>query len=162
MYLFRHTTLLIFFLMATFLLVTAAHAQDALVDAMSKASAGMDVQSSRLKVVAENLANAETLGTKPGGDPYRRKIIYFKNKRDPRTNLTRVIVKKIDSDKTPFKLKYDPYHPLANGDGYIVQPNVERLIENMDIKEAEYSYQANLNMLDVARTMRRNTLDLLR
>ena len=157
----RNVVLWVFCTSLAFLWVCAARAYDPLLDAMHKSSAGMQVQSERLKVVAENLANADTLANSPGGMPYRRKTIIFGNSYDRHSKMTKVRVKRVDLDKSAFIPKYDPYHPLANDQGYVLLPNVNRLIENMDTKEAELQYQANLNALDVSRSMRRMTLDML-
>lgn len=136
--------------------------RDLLQDAMDHAAAGMRVQSARSKVVTENIANADTLAPEPGGDPYRRKLIVFRTKKNPRTGLAEVRVKKIVRDRhSPFRLKYQPSHPYANAEGYLVLPNVDRIIELNDAQEAKQSYEANMSALELSRAMQRNQLEIL-
>lgn len=131
-------------------------------DSMAISASGMRAQSDRLRIVSQNIANAESTSTVPGGDPYRRKTIYFKNKKDPETGLETVKVYKYGEDKSPYLLRYEPGHPAANAEGYVKYPNVDTVIESQDAKEAQRSYEANLNMLDVSRSMVARTLDILR
>jgi flagellar basal-body rod protein FlgC len=123
----------------------------------------MRVQSERMKIVAQNIANSDSTPSKPGEKPYRRKIISFENKKDPITGTDIVTVKKIARDyQQAFKARYDPYHPAADADGYVLLPNIKRDIEMLDMKEAERSYQANLGTVETSKSMYLNTLDLLR
>jgi len=126
------------------------------------ASAGMNAQSARLKVVAENIANVDSLATKPGGDPYRRKLVVFKNELDKELGINKVTVARIDHDKSAFKRDYEPGNPVADADGYLYRPNVNTMIESMDMKQAQRSYEANLSTIEVTKTMINQTLDLLR
>lgn len=125
-------------------------------------AAGMKVQGVRLKVIAENIANAQSLSIEPGGDPYRRKIVSFQNMLDRRLGLETVRVNNVDFDRSDFRKEYDAGHPAADEDGYVSYPNVNSLIEMMDLKQAERSYQANLEIIDVSRGMLMRTIDLLR
>lgn len=125
-------------------------------------AAGMKVQGVRLKVIAENIANAQSLAIEPGGDPYRRKIVSFQNMLDRRLGLETVRVNNVDFDRSDFRKEYDAGHPAADEDGYVSYPNVNSLIEMMDLKQAERSYQANLEIIDVSRGMLMRTIDLLR
>lgn len=130
--------------------------------AMTIAAAGMKVQSARLRVTSENLANAESTSQLPGGDPFRRKTISFATHRDRAAGLDLVDVRGYGVDRSDFELRYQPGHPAADAAGYVKYPNVNPLIELADMREAQRSYEANLNVLQLARTMIGRTLDLLR
>jgi len=125
-------------------------------------AAGMKAQGERLRVIAENMANGDSAATTPGGDPYRRKMVTFQNVLDRELNMKLVDVDKVIEDKTELPLKFDPTHPGANEDGYVKLPNVNTLVELMDMREAQRSYEANLNMIEVSKSMLARTLDLLR
>lgn len=130
--------------------------------AMLVSAAGLSAQTERLKVIAENVANAESMSKTPGGDPYRRKTISFKQEIDRANELRKVKVDKTSFDRSDFSLRYDPGHPAANTDGYVKMPNVNSLIELSDMREAQRSYDANVNMIDAAKSMLARTIDLLR
>lgn len=130
---------------------------------MAISAQGMRVQGTRIRVISENIANADTAALSPGGDPYSRQIISFKNEMDKKLGHKIVKVDEIDEDKkTPFTLKYLPDHPGANAEGYVKMPNVNPLVEMMDVKEAQRSYEANLSMIEQARGMVQRTVDILR
>ena len=133
-----------------------------LTSAMTIAAAGMKVQSARLRVTAENLANAESTALAPGGDPFRRKTISFAERRDRASGLQLVDVRRYGVDRGDFELRYQPGHPAADDAGYVKFPNVNPLIELSDMREAQRSYEANLNALQLARQMIGRMLDLLR
>lgn len=124
-------------------------------------SSGMSVQAARLRIVAENIANANSLAETKGGDPYRRKTITFKAVFDEQLNTNVVRVNRIMIDKTPFGRKHDPTHPAADKDGFVKTPNVKSLIEMMDMREAQRSYEANLGVVEVAKRMIQRTVDIL-
>ena len=124
-------------------------------------ASGMHVQAERLKVIAENVANADSLAKTPGGQPYRRKIITFKSELDRANDVETVRVKRIQRDQSDFGTRYDPHHPGANADGYVLTPNVNPLIELMDMREAQKSYEANLNVIDTTRSMLQRTIQIL-
>ena len=130
--------------------------------AMTIAAAGMKVQSARLRVTAENLANAESTAQVPGGDPFRRKTISFGNQLDRASGLDLVDIQRYGVDRSDFQLRYQPGHPPADAQGYVKYPNVNPLIELTDMREAQRSYEANLNAMQLARAMIGRTLDLLR
>ncbi len=130
--------------------------------ALDISSAGMEAQTSRLRVIAENLANQDTTGSTPGADPYRRKTVTFAETLDPAVGTQTVSVKRIGNDMSDFTLKYDPSHPAANAQGYVKMPNVNSFVELMDMREAERSYSANLNVMQVTRSMLTRTIDLLK
>ena len=122
----------------------------------------MKVQGTRLRVISENLANADSLPTGPGKSPYRRKNIQFQNVLNRELGLNLVKVKKIGVDKSEFNRRFEPAHPAADEKGYVQTPNVKTLIEVMDMREAQRSYDANLTAIRTARSMMRRTIDLLR
>lgn len=133
-----------------------------LMQSLMISTAGMKVQGERLRVVAENLANAESVAEVPGGDPYRRKTITFRNEMDRALGLETVQVDKVGVDRSDFRLKYDPGNPAADDKGYVKLPNVNSLIEMTDMREAQRSYEANLNVIKASRAMLLDTIDILR
>lgn len=126
------------------------------------AAAGMRAQGVRIKTIAENLANSESLSQVPGGDPYRRKVVSFNSVLDRNLNTELVTIRSIDHDQSDFRKRYDAGHPAADKDGYVRLPNVNPLIEMMDMREAQRSYRANLSIIKVAKGMISRTIDLLR
>lgn len=133
-----------------------------LYNAMAISSSGMKAQSMRMRVISENLANSETTADRPGADPYRRKTITFKEELDRTQGIDKLAVKDIKRDQSDFKLKYDPSHPAADKNGYVKLPNVNPLIETMDMREANRSYEANLSSIELSRGMLMKTIDMLR
>jgi flagellar basal-body rod protein FlgC len=129
---------------------------------MKIAVAGLDAQAMRLKTVSENLANANSTSATPGGMPYRRKVVSFTNVLDRALGANLVKVDKVSEAGGDFERRYDPSNPGADKDGYVLTPNVNPLIELMDMREAQRSYQANLDVIDAAKSMVSRTLDLLR
>jgi flagellar basal-body rod protein FlgC len=135
-------------------------------DELNKASeiaiSGMKAQSERLRVVSENLANADSLPTTADATPYQRKVITFRNVLDKAAGADLVKVDKIGVDRSEFKKIYDPKHPAADSNGYVLAPNVNPLVELMDMREAQRSYEANLNVVSVSKSMLSHTVDLLK
>ncbi|NHN89215.1 flagellar basal body rod protein FlgC [Acetobacter conturbans] len=129
---------------------------------LSVSAAGMEAQSERLRVVAENIANQDTVGSSPGADPYRRKVISFENVMDKQTGASKVRVKKVGHDMSDFESRYDPGNPAADTRGYVKTPNVNTMVEVVDSHEAQRSYEANLNTFENTRTMITRTIDLLK
>ncbi len=130
--------------------------------AMQVATSGMIAQNIRVRVISQNIANAESLATSPGGKPYQRQTVSFKSVMDRASGVEVVEVGKIGVDRTKFGRRFDPGHPAADANGYVQLPNVKPLIEMVDLRQAQRSYEANLRVVDVARTMVARTLDLLR
>ncbi len=134
-----------------------------LLNAMQISAMGMRAQGTRIRVVTENIANANTTGQTPGADPYRRQTISFKNELNRELGIREVKVDDIGTDtKAPFQLRFEPAHPAADENGYIKTPNVNTMVEMMDVQEAQRSYEANLGMIEQTRTMISRTIDLLR
>ncbi len=125
------------------------------------AVSGMSAESARLKIVAENLANADSTAQTPGGEPYRRKLITFKDVFDRTLGADRVAVGGVMEASGSFGRRYEPGHPAADAEGYVLTPNVNPLTELMDMREAERSYEANLNVIDAVKSMLSRTIDLL-
>jgi flagellar basal-body rod protein FlgC len=125
-------------------------------------AAGMRAQSVRMRVISENLANADSTAAEPGDDPYRRKTISFKNHMDRQMGVDLVEVSKIGEDPSKFGREYEPGHPAADADGYVNTPNVNSLVELMDMRQAQRTYQANVSSVEAAKAMMMRTIDLLR
>ena len=126
------------------------------------AVSGMKAQSERLRVIAENMANADSVALRPGEEPYRRQVVTFKDYVDAETGAHKVKVSSVQKDESELPKKYDPNHPSADAQGYVSLPNVNPLIEMMDMKEAQRSYDANLSMMKTARDMNTKVLDILK
>lgn len=130
--------------------------------ALRISASGMDAQSLRLRVVAENLANRDTTATTPEGEPYRRKTVTFENRLDRALGVETVRVKQVGRDRSGFGTRYEPGHPAADDKGYVKVPNVNSFIEMMDMREAQRAFSANLAVLEVTRGMLTRAIELLR
>ena len=130
--------------------------------AIAISASGMDAQTARLRVIAENLANQDSTGSSPGAEPYRRKTITFEDKLDKELGVDTVKVRNVGIDKSDLPKKYDPSHPAADAQGYVRTPNVNSFVEIMDMREAQRGYSANLNVMEVTRTMLTRTIELLK
>jgi flagellar basal-body rod protein FlgC len=128
---------------------------------MAVTAAGMRVQSERMKVISENIANADSTSPTPGGDPYRRKVPTVTSKFDRELGVHLVEAGKTVRDKSEFRSQYDPGNPNADKQGYVKLPNVDPLIEIMDMREAQRSYEADLTVMDATKQMLVKTVDLL-
>lgn len=129
---------------------------------MAVAASGLRAQSERMKIIAENLANANSAAATAGGDPYRRKIPTMTTSFDRELNASVVQSGKPAADQSEFKMQYDPGNPNADGQGYIKMPNVNSLVEIMDMREAQRSYEADLTVMDASKSMLSRTIDLLK
>jgi flagellar basal-body rod protein FlgC len=130
--------------------------------ALSISASGMEAQTTRLRVIAENLANENTTGSSPGADAYRRKTVTFDNEMDQASGAELVTVTKIGQDMSDLPLRYDPSNPAANAAGYVKVPNVNSFVEMMDMRDAERSYEANLAVMQTTRSMLSRAIDLLK
>lgn len=135
---------------------------DALAASSRIAASGLQAQSMRMRVVAENIANAQSTGATAGSDPFARKTITFRTTFDHALGASSVAVKDIGTDKAPFPVEYDPGNPAADRDGNVKLPNVNMLVEMADMREANRSYEANLQMIKQSRSMIAGLVDLLR
>lgn len=126
------------------------------------AGSGLQAQSMRLRVVSENLANFDSTGKTPGANPYTRKTISFADELDEQVGADLVKVDRIGLDKKPYRVEYDPDHPAADEKGYVKHPNVNMLVELSDMREANRSYEANMQVVKQARELISMTIDLLR
>jgi flagellar basal-body rod protein FlgC len=130
--------------------------------ALSISAAGMDAQTTRLRVIAENIANADSTAATPGGNPYRRKTVSFANTMDRAAGTETVKVSQVGQDPTAFPLRFDPAHPAADANGDVTMPNVNSFVEVMDMREAQRSYSANLQVMQVSRSMLSRTIEMLK
>lgn len=135
---------------------------DPLVLSSKIAASGLEAQSMRMRVVSENMANAQSTGKTPGADPFARKTVSFATELDDRLGVNLVRVDRIDYDRRPFNLEYDPGHPAADERGYVKTPNVNMLVEIADMRETSRSYEANLQVIRQARELISMTIDMLR
>ena len=126
------------------------------------AAAGMRAQSGRMRIIAENLANADSTSATANGQPYRRQIATLTSSFDRELNATVVNLGKTAPDQSEFRMQYDPGNPSADKQGYVHLPNVNALVEMMDMRDAQRSYEANMETLDASRAMMARTIDLLR
>ena len=128
---------------------------------MAVAASGMRAQSERMKIIAENIANANSTAATKDGDPYRRKIATMSSDFDRELGAATVNAGKPIMDQTAFRTRYDPGNPNADAQGYVKLPNVDSLVEIMDMREAQRSYEADLNVMDSTKQMLAKTIDLL-
>jgi flagellar basal-body rod protein FlgC len=126
------------------------------------AAAGLRAQTGRMRIIAENLANADSTSPQANGEPYRRRIATMKSDFDRELGANVVALGKPVPDAAEFRMQYDPGNPLANAEGYVRLPNVNALVEMMDMRDAQRSYEANLQVMEGARAMLVRTVDLLR
>lgn len=129
---------------------------------MKIAASGLKAQQGRMRIIAENVANADSTARSPNEDPYRRRIPTFKSNFDKEVGAAVVKQARTEIDSSDFRTQYEPGHPAADANGYVKYPNVDSLIETMDLKEAQRSYEANLNIVTGTRRMVLKTLDILK
>lgn len=130
--------------------------------AMAVAAKGLRANAARIRVISENIANAQSTARTPGGDPYRRQISVFQTEVMRETGARGVAMSSVKKDPSDFELRYEPGHPAADAKGYVKYPNVNSLVESVDLREATRAYEANLNVIEAARAMDQRALDLLR
>ena len=133
-----------------------------LLKSIAVAASGLRGQAGRMRVIAENLANADSTPDRAGVDPYRRKIVTFQGRLDRELDAQVVELGRVARDRGAFRTKLDPGHPAADATGQVRLPNVNSLIESMDMREAQRSYEANLNLISSTRRMIQRTIDILR
>lgn len=135
---------------------------DPLVASLKVAASGLEAQSTRIRIVSENLANARSTGDTPGADPFRRKTVTFTSELDRLSGSSTVEVSRLGFDEGDFSSEYDPGNPAADDKGYVKMPNVNVLVEMADMREANRSYEANLQSIKQSRDLISATIDLLR
>lgn len=128
--------------------------------AMAVAASALRAQQQRMRVIAENLANADSTAA-PGADPYRKQTPVISTKVLP-GGVKGVALSRVDVDQSPFRQEYDPGNPAADAQGFVKMPNIEPLVETLDMREAQRAYDANISVIETARSMDQRTLDLLR
>jgi flagellar basal-body rod protein FlgC len=129
---------------------------------MGIATSGLRAQAGRMRVISENIANADSTAQSAGGDPYRRKVPTFVNQLDRVLDAKTVSLGAIKRDQSDFRTKYEPSNPAADANGYVKYPNVNPLVEMTDMRDAQRSYEANLNIISATRRMIQRTLDILK
>ena len=129
---------------------------------ISVAASGLKAQSGRMRVIAENVANADSTADKPGSDPYRRKVPSFSRRFDKDLEANVVELGRVNTDRSAFRTRFEPGHPAADQKGEVKLPNVNSLVETMDMREAQRSYEASLNLISATRRMISRTLEILR
>jgi len=129
--------------------------------AIETSISGMNSQGTRMRIIAENIANAQSTARGPDGDPYRRRVVTFANELDRATGAKLVKIKGVEEDKAEFESVYDPGHPAADATGYVKMPNINQMIESMDMKQAQRSYEANLAAVKASQNLMVRTIDLL-
>lgn len=130
--------------------------------AQAIAASALRAQQARMRIIAENLANANSTSKTPGGDPYRRQAPVFEPAKVASGGGQGVRMARVEPDQSDFRTEYSPGHPSADANGYVKLPNVNSLVEAMDMREAQRAYEANLNVIETARAMEMRTLDLLK
>ena len=129
--------------------------------AQAIATSALRAQQARMRIIAENIANSDSTSRTPGGDPYRRQAPVFEPTKVAGGGMG-VRMSKVEGDKAEFRQEYEPGNPAANAKGYVKLPNVNGLVEALDMREAQRAYEANLNVIETSRAMQMRTLDLLK
>jgi flagellar basal-body rod protein FlgC len=129
---------------------------------MAIAASGLRAQAGRMRIISENIANADSTPSTPGGEPYRRKVATFQTEVDHALDVQLVGLGKTRTDTSEFRLKYEPGHPAADKNGNVKYPNVNALMEMTDMREAQRSYEANINVISATRRMLQRTIDILK
>lgn len=132
------------------------------IKSISIAASGLRAQAGRMRIISENIANADSTGKSAGADPYRRKVPTFRSELDRSLEAQVVSMGRIRPDTSEFKTKYEPGHPAADANGQVKYPNVNSLVEMTDMREAQRSYEANLNVIGATRRMIQRTIDILK
>jgi flagellar basal-body rod protein FlgC len=129
---------------------------------MAIAASGLRAQAGRMRIISENIANADSTGNTPDAQPYRRKVPTFQTEVDRTLNVNLVELGRTRTDSSEFRLKYEPGNPAADKNGNVKYPNVNPLMEMTDMREAQRSYEANINVISATRRMLQRTIDILK
>lgn len=135
---------------------------DILSSTLRVANSGLHAQSMRIRVAAENLANAHSTAVAAGEEPYRRKTVSFAETVERESGASMVEVTRIARDPSSFGIEFDPSNPDADSDGNVLKPNVNPIIEMADMREANRTYEANLQVIKQTRDLISMTIDLMR
>lgn len=126
------------------------------------AASGMRAQAGRMRIISENIANSESTASSPGGDPYRRRIVTFRDEVDRQLDAHMVKLGQVQTDTSPFRTRHEPDNPLADAKGEVKYPNVNPLVEITDFRDAQRSYEANISVISSTRRMLQRTIDILK
>ena len=132
------------------------------IKSMAIAATGMRAQAGRMRIISENIANADSTATTPGADPYRRRIVTFHAELDRELGAEVVALGRVATDSSDFRVKHEPGNPMADAKGDVKYPNVNSLIEMTDLRDAQRSYEANINVITATRRMLQRTIDILK
>jgi flagellar basal-body rod protein FlgC len=132
------------------------------IKSLTIAASGLHAQLGRMRIITENIANADSTATTPGGDPYRRKIVTFSSELDNTLGADVVKLGRVQTDNSDFRIKHEPGNPAADANGDVKYPNVNTLIELSDLRDAQQSYQSDLNVITATRRMLQRTIDILK
>jgi flagellar basal-body rod protein FlgC len=135
---------------------------DPLQSSLRIAGSGLEAQSVRMRIISENIANSQSTGAAPGSDPYTRQTVSFDNVFDRASGVSMVRVKSLGRDDTPFKVEHDPGNPAADAAGFVKLPNVDVLTELADMREANRTYEANLQVAKQSAELLGETVNLLK
>jgi len=132
------------------------------IKSLTVAASGLHAQLGRMRIITENIANADSTAQTPGGDPYRRRIVTFSSELDRSLGADVVKLGKIETDQSDFTVRHEPGNPAADAQGNVKYPNVNTLVEMTDLRDAQRSYEANLNVITATRKMLQLTIDMLK
>jgi flagellar basal-body rod protein FlgC len=132
------------------------------VKSLAVAASGLRAQVGRMRIISENIANSDSVATTPGGDPYRRRIVTFSSELDRTLDVRMVKLGAVQTDNSDFQIKHEPGNPAADKNGDVKYPNVNALVEMTDLRDAQRSYEANLNVITATRRMLQRTIDILK
>ncbi|HEX4408509.1 MAG TPA: flagellar basal body rod protein FlgC [Xanthobacteraceae bacterium] len=129
---------------------------------LTVAASGLRAQVGRMRIISENIANADSVAQSPGGDPYRRRIVTFASELDRTIDANVVKIGPVETDSSDFLVRHEPGNPAADNKGDVKYPNVNTLVEMTDLRDAQRSYEANLNVITATRRMLQRTIDVLK
>ncbi len=132
------------------------------IKSLSIAASGLRAQVGRMRIISENIANADSVAQTPGGDPYRRRIVTFSSELDRTLGANVVKIGPVETDNSAFTVRHEPGNPAADAKGDVKYPNVNTLVEMTDLRDAQRSYEANLNVITATRRMLQRTIDMLK
>ena len=132
------------------------------IKSIANATTGMRAQAGRMRILSENIANADSTASTPGGDPYRRRIVTFRSELDRQLDAHVVALGKVATESSDFVVRHEPDNPMADAKGDVKYPNVNPLIEMTDFRDAQRSYEANIKLISSTKRMLQRTLDIIK